>query len=184
MTPDLIIDLEFKALIPPLLLEERTGLEASILDEGCRDALVVWKGHGILIDGHNRHGICTKHGISFEITELVFDTRDDVIIWIIKNQLGRRNLAPFARSELAMAMGGAIARKARENQGTRTDLNILQNSAECESIKPIDIERVRDIPLTPVSPIKPIDTRKEVAKIANVSHDTIWKTKKIIEKAP
>ncbi|MFA7122374.1 MAG: hypothetical protein WC277_12905, partial [Bacilli bacterium] len=116
MTPDLTIDPEFKALIPPLLPEERAGLEASILDEGCRDALAVWKGHSILIDGHNRHSICTKHGISFEITELEFATRDDVIIWIIKNQLGRRNLAPFARSELALEMEGAIARKAKENQ--------------------------------------------------------------------
>lgn len=65
MTPDLTIDPEFKALIPPLLPEERAGLEASILDGGCRDALVVWKGQGVLIDGHNRHDICTKHGIAF-----------------------------------------------------------------------------------------------------------------------
>ena len=33
------IDPEFKALIPPLTPDERAGLEASILTEGCRDAL-------------------------------------------------------------------------------------------------------------------------------------------------
>jgi len=35
-----------------------------------------------------------------------------------------------------------------------------------------------------ISEIKPIDTKKELAKIAGVSHDTISKVKKIIEKAP
>jgi hypothetical protein len=31
--------------------------------EGCRDALVLWD---VLVDGHNRYGICTKHGIAFK----------------------------------------------------------------------------------------------------------------------
>jgi len=35
-----------------------------------------------------------------------------------------------------------------------------------------------------ISEIKPIDTKKELAKIVGVSHDTISKVKKIIEKAP
>lgn len=34
------IDPEFKALIPPLTVEEYAGLEESIVREGCRDALV------------------------------------------------------------------------------------------------------------------------------------------------
>jgi hypothetical protein len=176
----LIIDPEFKALIPPLLPEERAGLEASILDEGCRDALVVWKGQGVLIDGHNRHDICTKHGIAFEITELEFDTRDDVIIWIIRNQLGRRNLAPFARSELALEMEGAIARKAKENQlsGLKQFSPVSSTLTERKPVTSVDI------PVCQNSDKRTIDTKKEVAKIANVSHDTIWKTKKIIEKAP
>lgn len=38
----IIIDQEFKALIPPLSAEEYAQLEANILAEGCRDALVVW----------------------------------------------------------------------------------------------------------------------------------------------
>ena len=42
------------ALVPPLTAQEREQLEANLLREGCRDALVVWAGHGILLDGHNR----------------------------------------------------------------------------------------------------------------------------------
>ena len=46
----------FKKLIPPLLDEEYALLEASILREGVRDALLAWK--DVLIDGHNRYEIC------------------------------------------------------------------------------------------------------------------------------
>ena len=69
------IDPEFKALIPPLTPDERAGLEASILTEGCRDALIVWG--DILIDGHNRYEICTKHNIpyKFEVNNEMVSTR-------------------------------------------------------------------------------------------------------------
>ena len=42
MNKSIIIDPEFQSLIPPLAPEEYTQLEANILAEGCRDALVVW----------------------------------------------------------------------------------------------------------------------------------------------
>ena len=69
------IDPEFKSLIPPLTPDERAGLEASILTEGCRDALIVWG--DILIDGHNRYEICTKHNIpyKFEVNNEMVSTR-------------------------------------------------------------------------------------------------------------
>ena len=38
----IIVDPEFKALIPPLSAEERAQLEANLLADGCRDPLVVW----------------------------------------------------------------------------------------------------------------------------------------------
>lgn len=37
----ILIDSEFKSLIPPLTSEERQGLEQSLLKEGCRDSLVL-----------------------------------------------------------------------------------------------------------------------------------------------
>lgn len=82
---------EFRALMPRLTKDEYSKLEQSIIVEGCRDALVVWD--DILIDGYNRHKICTKHDIPFQITEINhFESREAVISWIIDNQLGRRNL--------------------------------------------------------------------------------------------
>ena len=52
------INEEFKNVMPPLTEEEYRGLEKSLLEEGCRDPLVVWG--DILIDGHNRYEICLK----------------------------------------------------------------------------------------------------------------------------
>ena len=48
---DLIIDPEFKRLLPELSEKEYSVLEESILSEGCRDALVLWG--QIIVDGHN-----------------------------------------------------------------------------------------------------------------------------------
>ena len=155
------IDPEFKALIPPLLPEERKGLEESILKEGCRDALVVWKGHNILVDGHNRYEICTAHGKPFETVEMEFASRDDAMVWIIDNQFSRRNLTPFARGELALKRKHIIAAKAKKNQLRTTENRVCQIS---------DKQRV--------------DTKKELAKIAGVSHDTIARVEKIVQKAP
>ena len=55
----------FTLPIPPLLNEERALLRQNLLSEGCRDALVVWKGHDVLLDGHNRYDICTELGLPF-----------------------------------------------------------------------------------------------------------------------
>lgn len=89
-----IID-TFKYLIPPLSEEELRNLENSLLAEGCREPLIVWKKSPtelILIDGHNRHAICTKHEISYEIETKSFDTDEEAKTWALNNQLGRRNL--------------------------------------------------------------------------------------------
>jgi len=156
----LTVDPEFKALIPPLSADEYGLLQTSILGEGCRDAIVVWQGQNIILDGHNRYTICTANGVPFRVVERAFETRDDAIVWIIQNQFGRRNLTGFVRGELALKLKDAIARKAKAQQGQRTD--ILQNFAKCE----------------------PVHTRQELAKAAEVSHETIRKVETVSTKAP
>ena len=110
----IVIDKEFKSLIPPLTAEEYAGLEESILQEGCRDALIVWG--DTLIDGHNRYEICTKHNIPFETVEMFFPSRDDVKLWMMRNQLSRRNLNDFQRIEITHKCEDAVKAKAKERQ--------------------------------------------------------------------
>ncbi len=163
------IDNEFKNLIPPLASEEYQQLEANILAHGCRDALVLWD--GVLIDGHNRYAICTAHNIPYNVVSMSFDSRDDAIEWIIKNQFGRRNLSNYDRAKLALRLEGVIAERAKINQ-------VLSGSLYGEGHKKQEVRQKSDNPLTP------IDTKKELAKIADVSHDTIAKVKKIEAVAP
>lgn len=95
---------ELEDLIPPLQKEEYTQLEANILQEGCREALLVWEvpedsesarqGEYILIDGHNRYHFCTKHGLDYRINLSTFASFAEVKEYMIDNQLGRRNLSP------------------------------------------------------------------------------------------
>lgn len=155
----LVIDPEFHALIPALSADEFALLEASILAEGCRDALVTW--NGVLIDGHNRYAICQRHDLPYAVIERDFESREDVIIWMCTNQLGKRNLTPMTRGELALRIKAAIALKAKGQQGARTDL--LQNSTKS---------------------FDPINTRQELADIADTSADTIRKIEIIRDDAP
>jgi hypothetical protein len=90
------IDEEFRDLLPALDKETFALLEENILQNGCRDSLVLWG--NILIDGHNRYEICTKHDIPFNVIEKQFASREDVLIWIVSTQISRRNLRPLQLS--------------------------------------------------------------------------------------
>ena len=94
MTQTLHIDPEFKAQIPPLTQDERKQLEENILAEGELLApILVW--NGTIVDGHNRYEILQSHPeIPCSVRDLELETRDEVLAWICKHQLGRRNLTP------------------------------------------------------------------------------------------
>ncbi len=112
------VDPEFAALIAPLTAEERQQLEANIVSEGCRDALVVWR--GLLLDGHNRLEICTRNGIAYETTDIELPDRESARTWIEETQLGRRNLSTDQRAAVAyrlMQRRVALSKKQRAAKG-------------------------------------------------------------------
>jgi len=90
------LDDTFKHYWPPLPEEKRIILEKSILEEGLRDNLIVWKEKNILLDGHQRLGILTKHGIGYEdrITYLSFPDEVHAKHWVHVTQAARRGDAP------------------------------------------------------------------------------------------
>jgi site-specific DNA-methyltransferase (adenine-specific) len=160
------VDPEFAALIPPISTDEYRQLEANILADGCRDALVTWPVNGsrILLDGHNRLRICQEHGVEFRTVEEALADRDSATIWIIRHQLGRRNLPSYDRGVLELRLEPLLSAQAKERQGTRTDLghNIVATLPQCEAGK----------------------TRDALAKGAGLSGRTIDKIKVIQAKAP
>lgn len=92
------IDTDLRKLIPALQTEEIELLRKNILEEGVREALIVW--HRIeddtywLVDGHHRWHIAQEHRLDLQFDVREFKDRETVEAWMINNQLGRRNLTP------------------------------------------------------------------------------------------
>lgn len=166
------IDSYFESLIPPLSEDERKELETSILSEGCRDALVLWG--EILIDGHNRYKICTKHGIEFKTIHRDFENREKAEEWIIRNQFGRRNITPFVRSELALRLKDVLSAQARKRQ---SEAGGDKRSEEAKKLSEKTL--VANLPQA-----KNDKTRDEIAKVAGVSPRTITNVETIKREAP
>lgn len=108
------IDAEIKSYIPPLRPEEYETLEKNIIADGCRDPLVTW--NNIIIDGHNRYEICNKNEIPFNFIQKEFENKNNVLNWVIDNQLGRRNLTDNQKTYL---IGKRYKGEKREHGGDR-----------------------------------------------------------------
>lgn len=99
------IDKEFQNLLRPLTAEEFKSLEDSIKQDGCLRPVELWNGY--IVDGHNRYSICMKNDIPFEQVDVTgkFETKSDVMKWIVQNQRARQTGRQLSKTELAqMAM--------------------------------------------------------------------------------
>lgn len=151
----------FKKLIPPLTKEEFNQLEQNCIAEGIREAIIIW--NDTIIDGHNRYEISLMYDLPFETNELCFKDENEVKEWMILNQFGRRNLSNYQRSVLALELEDVFKEKAKEKQKLSEGKGIQKSE---------DLKQPEFV------------TIKEVAKVAQVSHDTISKVKVIEAKAP
>ncbi len=156
---NIIVNDELQAYIDPLTPDERQALERSIVDEGCRDALVLWG--EILVDGHNRYGICQQHGIAFETVQNTrFQSLQDVKLWMIDHHLGRRSLSDFQR--------GVLALRKKEITSARAMAAALVPNAAGEAPSRAELP-----------PPERLNTRESIAKAARISSNTVMQIEKI-----
>lgn len=113
---ELKIDSELKDLLPPLTDEEYKQLEKNILDNGFDRNFPIMEWHGFIADGHNRYSICKKHNIEPVIGTLAYDTKEEVMEWMLDIQLGRRNLSPIQRIAIIEKYRPIYERQAQDNQ--------------------------------------------------------------------
>ena len=85
----------FSKIMPPLTTIEDMLLRESLEKEGCNEPLDVW--NGVIVDGHNRCRICKELNIPFAIHEMTFESEAEATVWLIKKQLGRRNISTFSK---------------------------------------------------------------------------------------
>jgi phage N-6-adenine-methyltransferase len=157
---EIIINPEFKELIPLLAPDEYEGLEKSIITEGCRDALVLW--NQTIVDGHNRYEICKKHNIEFQTIQMDFPSIEYAKEWIILNQYSRRNLNSYQRGVLALKLEKIYKTIAKANQKLSKGRG-RKGAPQVAGIKG--------------------DVRDKLAKAAKLSHGNIDKIKVIEDKA-
>lgn len=161
------IDEEFQKLIPPLTDDEYRQLEENCIKEGIREAILVWdRGDDlVIVDGHNRYKIAREHNLKWSHKVMNFDSREDAIVWICDNQLGRRNLPTPDRVILADKKRKALATIAKKNIGgdkkSDTYKSLQRNLGNGSESRR---ERTTDY---------------KIAKIAGVSEDTVRKVRKI-----
>ena len=134
---NLKIDPEFQNQIPPLTDDEYKQLEENILKEGkLLSPLIIW--NNILVDGHNRYEIVQEHPeISFSTMPLPFESREEVLAWICKNQLGRRNLTPEQKKFLIGKQYSVEHRKPGgngNNQHTAAEASVRKQIAERNNV--------------------------------------------------
>lgn len=163
---ELNIDTDFENCLPMLSKEEYNELEKNICKDGILSPILVWS--GTIIDGHNRYKICKAHRIeNIPTKEMKFSSKSQVIEWILRNQLGRRNLTDFQRNKVALKYEEVIAEQMKERQATSTggkNPQLKTKWSEAEK-RPENTTR-----------------RKELAKIAGTSEGSIQRTKLILEK--
>lgn len=148
----LTINDDLANLMPPLTKEENALLTNSLLNEGCREPLVVW--NGTIVDGHNRYRICWRHGVPFTYKEMHFESETDAMLWAVRNQMARRNLTDFQKCELVLPFEDAIRAEAKKRQARRKD-----------GLEPLSVKGT---------------TRSILAAMAGVSHGSFDKAKAIL----
>jgi len=161
-----------KAYIDPLTPDEHAALERSILAEGCRDALVLWG--DVLVDGHNRYGICQKHGLPFQTVQNTrFQSMEDVHLWMIDQHLGRRSVSDFQR--------GVLALRKREILAERRASAIAATAHSSEDEAPHMTQTGPEGNLAQAA--NPLKSRADIAKAARLSSSQVVQIEKIQKQA-
>lgn len=167
---DLFFDSEFRAVIHPLTPEEKAGLVVSLKRDGNLAPIVVWKETQILLDGHHRYDICHEHGIPLlPPMELSFPDRELAKVWIIDNQLARRNVPAHVKIDLAIERTDILAKREQAEAQRREHGHTAPGRPSNTSVH-VDKS---DEPAPEAPVFTPIDVRAEVARAAGVGVGTV-----------
>ena len=173
---NIVVNEELKTYIDPLTPEEHDALERSILAEGCRDALVLWG--DVLVDGHNRYGICQKHGLPFQTVQNTrFQSMEDVHLWMIDQHLGRRSVSDFQRGVLALRKREIVAERR-----ARAAAAFVAGNAQAET-HPEESSATATPAAASVAPPEDLSSREAIARAARLSSSQVVMIEKIQKQA-
>jgi hypothetical protein len=175
---NIVINPDLKAYIDPLTHDERGALERSLLNEGCRDALVLWG--ELLIDGHNRYELCQQHNLPYRtVQSTLFNSMEDVHLWMIEQHLGRRSVSDFQR--------GVLALRKREIMESRRASYLAESASRVPVEGPVrhGVEQPWEGELSPAiaALTQPFKSRDDLAKAARITNSQVLMIEKINKQA-
>ena len=158
------IDNELKEFLYMLTPVEFETLKEDVIKNGCREPIYLATYPGsdgeVILDGHNRYEICSTASpqIPFKTVTLDFDGKYAAILWMYRNQRGRRNW-----NDTQKAMMGLKAAPALREEAAR---------------------RMRAGKANPTPLVGEGEVNKIIAKESGVSHHTVDRVKYIQDHAP
>lgn len=175
------IDEELEDLLPRLSEDDSNSLTQSLIENGFDQKfgrIKVWfpennDGTGYIVDGHNRYKICRKNDIELSdycFEPVYFDSKEEVVKWMLENQLARRNLQTIQRIAIAEKYRPIYEKQAKERQseyhGNQYDkkCEVPQNFVEVQNRKKQDNE-----------------TNAKLAEMANVNRETYRQAKRVLD---
>ena len=158
---------ELAELLPPLSGEQLAALEKDILQNGCYAPIIVNEDL-VIVDGHNRQQICTRHSLPYKRAVFAFDDLLEAKQWALDTQKGRRNLDKWELGKIALKLRPEIEARAKANQQA-------YHGNQYESGPSATLPEVHSAP---------VDTRKELAASVGLGERTMGKVMQIDEHAP
>lgn len=169
---DLVTIWELKSHLPFADDELFQNLKEDIRINGLNDPILYIttpNGQKLVVEGHTRimalKSLNRKNVLSKELKK-TFNSIDEIKLWMVKHQLGRRNLTIGERVKLAFISKPTIEHLAKEN---------LSKGGKAFSKKQEKTVDSKDI--------EKVDTYSEIAKIANVGRTTVVKYSQILANA-
>lgn len=170
---ELKIDPELRDLLPPLTDDEYKQLEKNIVENGFDRNFPIMEWHGYVVDGHNRYKICKDNNITdYVIGTLAYETKEEVMEWMLDIQLGRRNLSPIQRIAIAEKYRNIYEAQAqiRLEEGRRKGGKSSPNNSTPKMVDTCEDKKRSEN-----------ETNAKLAKIANVGKETYRQAKRILD---
>lgn len=166
-----VIKEELETLLPPISTEEYEGLKESLQENGqdtpIQTGCLRGNNDPFIIDGHNRYRLLLDIGRKpvYKQRNISFSDMNHVKIWMIDNQLARRNLSKFTRGECVLRRKDVISQLAKERMSLGGQGGIKEGVPISAHLK--EKGKTRDI----------------LAKSAGIGHDTLNKIEIIAARA-
>lgn len=167
---------EFESLIDPIHPEELETLRADLREHGCISPILTWK--GFIIDGHNRYRLCKFDGVSFETKEMNFADEEEAKIWILTNQVGRRNLSAWRRLELLKVRDDMVKKREKAKKKMLSKLNHVGDAVTQDTSS-----HKENVALTTVVKTTGINSRKDIAKELGIGEGTVERMEYVRKKS-